>query len=165
MDAVAALKVVLTLTAASTAAASARAFASAVQANSAIPSVICYQRDAAGDVLLPLANADSAGAEWPEIGMGELDNPLVFSLLNGKPCFIERISRLIAVGSGFEALRTRLDDAEALLCMPLLDIQGKSLGVLVLSGGAWRLQGWRDDAIWQSLMRIFQQLLAQVVAQ
>ena len=69
MDAVAALKVVLTLTAASTVAASARAFAIAVQTNSAIPIVICYQRDAAGDRLFPLANADSVGPDWPEIAM------------------------------------------------------------------------------------------------
>ena len=51
--------------------------------------------------------------------MDELDNPLVYSLLSGKPCFIDYISRLIDVGSGFESLRNMLDDAEALLSVPL----------------------------------------------
>ncbi|WP_256675643.1 sigma 54-interacting transcriptional regulator [Pseudomonas sp. R5(2019)] len=97
--------------------------------------------------------------------MEELDNPLVYCLLTGKACLIERKGALVDVGAGYEALRERLVEGDALIALPLFDSQRKAMGVLALSGAHSALLAWREDGVWQELVQLHEILMAQLHAQ
>lgn len=127
---------------------------------------IAYQRHADGDRLTLLTSIGFPSTTLPDISLGELDNPLIYCLLDKQPCLVAPLSRIVDVGAGFEDLRGRLTPVHALLAMPLLDENGEhSLGVLVLSGDHQTLKGWRDDPAWCALAGVHAQLFARLIAQ
>ncbi|WP_420995085.1 sigma 54-interacting transcriptional regulator [Cupriavidus sp. 30B13] len=123
---------------------------------------LCYWRDAAGDQLLPLACTQTEPARLPAIPLSELENPLVYSLVEGKPCHIGQIGALVGVGESFEFLREHLPGRDALSILPLWDRKRQAIGSLVLAGAAPALQAVQGDALWQALMDLHEQLLARL---
>ncbi|WP_235978963.1 sigma 54-interacting transcriptional regulator [Zestomonas carbonaria] len=98
----------------------------------------------------------------PVIGMGELDNPLVYSLHDGQPCQVDDLLRLVDVGQGFEALRECLPAGRSLLAWPLTDGRRHALGVNVLIGTARQLRDVHGDPLWQALAGMHEQLFARL---
>ncbi|MBF8677655.1 MULTISPECIES: sigma 54-interacting transcriptional regulator [Pseudomonas] len=125
---------------------------------------LCFQRDAEGGWLQPLASTSASLAveELPAIDLGEQDNPLVYNLLAGQPCQIDDVLQLVAVGDSFDALRARLPSRAGLLAMPLLDACQQAQGVLVWVGGPDDLHAWRADPVWQALTAMYAGLFARL---
>ncbi|MFD4841348.1 sigma 54-interacting transcriptional regulator [Achromobacter sp. NPDC058515] len=121
-----------------------------------------YGRDAAGDKLLPLLSISPGVGQLPAISMDALDDPLVYSLIGGQPCYIECLSRLVGVGIGFERLAECLGPRNALLVVPQRDSRQQALCVLVLAGEALSLQAWRDEPLWMMLLQIHECLYARL---
>lgn len=137
----------------------------ATHLGTALRHALCYQRNADGDRLLPLSSTDLPLGELPEIALDELDNPLIYTMLDKQPCLVEHVDRLIDVGDGFEALRQRVANG-AWLAVPLLDDDRRhAVAVIVLIGLHASLQAWRDDPAWQMLTTIQQQLFARLTSQ
>lgn len=124
-----------------------------------------YGRDAAGDALLPLAAAGLPSGELPEITMDALDDPLVYALVSGQPCLIERLSGLVGVGQAFERLRNKIGARQALLVIPLRDTRHQPRAVLALSGSASGLSDWQRDPLWATLTQTYEALFARLHAQ
>jgi len=123
---------------------------------------LCYRRDAAEDRLSPVACAAlRMDALWP-IGMDELENPLVFSLMGGKPCHVDPLGSLVDVGAGFDDLREQLSGRDAMLVLPLRTAGRQPLGVLVMVGEAAALRAWRDDPLWQMMTEVHEHLFARL---
>ncbi|TBU84471.1 sigma-54 interaction domain-containing protein [Phytopseudomonas dryadis] len=133
----------------------------ALQANG-LDQGLCFQRDAEGSWLQPLATTSVPVEALPAIDMGEQDNPLVYNLLAGQPCQIDDMLQLVAVGETFDALRTRLPSRAGLLALPLLDAGRQAQGVLVWVGSPERLKAWRADPVWQVLTAMLADLFARL---
>lgn len=125
---------------------------------------LCFQRDAEGDWLQPLASTSTSQPidVLPAIDLGEQDNPLVYNLLAGQPCLIDDVLQLVAVGESFDALRACLPSRAGLLAMPLLDGCQQAHGVLVWVGDADDLHAWRDDPVWQVLCGMYARLFTRL---
>lgn len=143
----------------------ARVFLSAVARCANLRAACLYGRDAAGDLLLPLASVPIELDQLVAIDMEALDDPVVYSLTAGQPCFVERLSGLVAVGAGFERLTQCVGSDNALLALPQRDSRQQIASVLVLAGDARRLTAWRDDRLWQLLAQTYESLSARLHAQ
>ena len=140
-------------------------FLSALTRFASLRAACVYVRDAAGDQLLPLASVPPEIEPFPAIDLEALDDPVVYSLTAGQPCFVERLSALGAVGAGFERLTQCLGPQSALLALPQRDSRQHVASVLVLAGDARRVQTWRADPLWQLLLQTHELLAARLCAQ
>ncbi|HGX3311236.1 TPA: sigma 54-interacting transcriptional regulator [Pseudomonas aeruginosa] len=123
----------------------------------------CYWREIGGDRLLPVAGHGGPDGELPIISLVELDNPLVYGLMSNKPCHVERLSRLVDVGAGFDALRERHPGAEAMLVLPIAgESQHAALGIAGMVGSDAALRAWREDRIWQELFRCHELIIGRL---
>lgn len=112
----------------------------------------CYWRERGGDQLLPVAAHGGPDRALPVISLAELDNPLVYALMSNKPCHVERLSALVNVGAGFDAVQERHAGAEAMLVLPIAERTGRAaLGVIGIIGTRAALRSWREDRIWREL--------------
>ncbi len=130
-----------------------------------IEQAVCYWRERAGDRLLPLAQAHMTdAAALPTVSLQELDNPLVYCLINAKPCHIARVDALVEVGAGFDALREQLGARTAMLVLPIYGPQQKVVGVFALFGNDAALSTWYTDPAWQELVTLHHVLLTRLQA-
>ncbi|SAK75952.1 two component, sigma54 specific, Fis family transcriptional regulator [Caballeronia pedi] len=149
------------------------AFMQGVVQSGGVQLAFCYAQDVTGERLLPLTDVKAATAtslatstqEWPVIEMGELDNPLVYSLLGSEPCQVDHVDQLVSVGQGFDLLREHFPARCALLAMPLCSTRAHTLAVLVFVGSAVTLRAWRTDPVWQTLAGMHEQLFARLSEQ
>ncbi len=141
------------------------AFLSAATRQAGLRAACVYSRDAAGDKLLPLACAPFELERLAAIDMEALDDPLVYSLTTGQPCFVERLSGMVGVGAGFERLAECLGPRHALLTWPQRDSRQQVASVLAVAGDARSLAAWRDDPLWQTLLQVYETLSARLYDQ
>ncbi|NMG34988.1 AAA domain-containing protein [Azoarcus sp. TTM-91] len=122
----------------------------------------CYWRDASAGALLPLAGGHAPADVLPTLAMDELDNPLVYSLTAAQSRRVERIDTLVDVGEGFERLREKLPQQDALQVTPLFDSSMRAAGVLMVMGEPDAVQGWQVSPSWQLLLQAYGRLLARL---
>lgn len=139
-----------------------RGFLLAAHDNAGLAAAFCYRSDVTGKCLTPLAATTTSLEGWPDIEMDELENPLVYSLLEGKPCQIADIGKLVAVGASFELLREHLPARHALLALPLRNARQQALGVLVVVASADVLDAWRGNTVWGLLIDTHERLFARL---
>lgn len=120
---------------------------------------VCYWREAAGESMRPIASRATALDQLPVLLLQELENPLVYCLMTGKPHRVDRLDALIGVGRGYEDLRERLAGSDAWQVFPLFDVQRKPAAVLLLTGEAVALRVWTADPAWQELCKLFDVIL------
>jgi len=123
---------------------------------------ICYWRDAAGQMLLPMAITSIDTDAMPALSMDELDNPLIYSMTAMQACTVERADALVDVGEGFERLRAALPGHEALHVTPLVDGKKRAGGVLAVMGDRDSVLAWQRSRPWQLLLQAYEQLLARL---
>ncbi len=112
----------------------------------------CYWREVGGERLLPVAGHGGPDEDLPVISLGELDSPLVYGLMSNKPCHVKRLSRLVGVGAGFDALQERHAGAEAMLVLPIAGESSQAaLGVVGIVGSDAALLAWHEDRVWQEV--------------
>ncbi len=165
MDAIDVAEIARDLAAAPSPQALAHAFLSAATHRAGLRAACLYGRDAAGDQLLPLASVPLELEQLAPMDMNALDDPVVYSLTAGKPCFVERMASLVAVGAGFERLAQCVGLHHALLALPQRDSRQQVATVLVLAGDARSLSAWRDDPLWRLLAQTHETLSARLHAQ
>lgn len=165
MDAKNVAEIAKDLAAASDPQALAQVFLSAATQHTGLHAGCLYGRDAAGDRLLPLASVPLELEQLAAIDMDALDDPVVYSMTAGQPCFVERLASLVAVGAGFERLAQCVGLHNALLALPQRDSRQRIATVLVLAGDARRLRAWRDDPLWRLLAQTHESLSARLHAQ
>lgn len=141
-----------------------RCFLEAARQTGGVQQALCYRHSGVGDRLMLLAAAGVSPEALPFIDMGELDNPLVYSLREGCPCLIDSVTSLVAIGGGCDSLRERLPESCGLLVLPVRSAQQQALGVVALAGPASALRTWRDDPVWQALAGLHEQLFASLHA-
>ncbi|HFX1080064.1 TPA: sigma 54-interacting transcriptional regulator [Pseudomonas aeruginosa] len=123
----------------------------------------CYWREIGWDRLLPVAGHGGPDSTLPVISLGELDNPLVYGLMSNRPCHVERLSRLVDVGAGFDALRERLAGAEAMLVLPIAgESRNAALGIAAIIGSDAALRSWRADRAWQEVFRCHELIIGRL---
>jgi sigma-54-specific transcriptional regulator len=160
MDAPGVLKFVQTLANAPNANALVECLLKGIRIQSDVQVAVCYMRDALGEHLFAMAADGIAVSALPSITANELDNPLLFCMHSRETCFIDQPFALLGVGAGFDALRDSLSDQPSLLALPLVDVLGQAIGVLVLSGSTQVLHTWRNDKLWAAMLEIHQRLLS-----
>ncbi len=136
----------------------AAAFMVAVQSTHGLLRGICYRLNGAADTLTPLADTGHLMQDLPDVAIDEVDNPLVYSLLSGQPCLIDKLATLAGVGNGFERLRTCLPLAEGALVLPLRDAQHRAFGAVMFAGPADHLRLVQIDPCWQALTQLHERL-------
>lgn len=146
--------------------AAARQFLSRLCCLPGIDQGYCYWREAGGERLFPVAGHGGTDGTLPSISLAELGNPLVYGLMRNKPCYVERLGHLVDVGAGFDALRERRPDAEAMLVLPVAgDSQQAALGVAVIVGRNTALRSWRGDHLWQEVFRCHELIAGRLYEQ
>ncbi|WP_036998422.1 sigma 54-interacting transcriptional regulator [Pseudomonas chlororaphis] len=126
----------------------------------------CYWREVAGDCLQPIAGHGGPSGALPVISLVELDNPLVYGLMSNKPCYVERLGHLVDVGTGFDALRERHMDSDSMLVLPISGGgRQASLGVIAIVGNDTALRSWRQDRVWQELVRCHELIIDRLYEQ
>ncbi|HGL6718190.1 sigma-54 dependent transcriptional regulator [Burkholderia contaminans] len=136
----------------------ATAFMVAVQSTHGLLRGICYHLNGAADTLTPLADTGHRMQDLPDVAIDEVDNPLVYSLLSGQPCLIDKLATLAGVGIGFERLRACLPLAEGALVLPLRDAQHHAFGAVMFAGAADHLRFVQVDPCWQALTQLHERL-------
>lgn len=138
----------------------------AQQAHEAVGSgsVTVYAYNHSGHELSPVAVTKGPMNTWPAISMDEVNNPLVYALISGKPCQVNNVSMLVDVGAGFEQYRSCLVFNDGLMVYPLLDALSKFVGVLAVQGRFSDVRNWANDVCWIGLLDIFTQQFAQLMA-
>ena len=124
-----------------------------------------YGLDRTGDVLMPLASEPLPTQGLTPISMDALDDPLVYSLMNGRSSFVERMSLLVDAGAGFDSLRERFGSDSSMLVVPQRDGHGRARTALVFAGDGRPLQAWRDDPVWNALVQMHESLSARLQTQ
>ncbi|MBV6286780.1 sigma 54-interacting transcriptional regulator [Pseudomonas aegrilactucae] len=127
-----------------------------VRLYSEVATALCYLRDALGEQLHAVASEGVALEVLPPISGARLDSPLWYCMHTKEVCLVEQPCGLLGLGADFDALRTVLGARAALLAWPILDDQGQSRGVLLLSGEASTLHAWRNDRTWAAVMAVYQ---------
>ncbi|HFT8625440.1 TPA: sigma-54 interaction domain-containing protein [Pseudomonas aeruginosa] len=123
---------------------------------------LCYALSDTGTQLLPLAGFPRDDSKFPAQDMDELDNPLVYGLVGGEPCMVERIGQLVGLGASFDRLSGQVPASDGLLVVPLRDMKRSVFAVLTLVGDAEQLQHIRHAPLWQALLQMHERLLARV---
>ncbi|RQR68728.1 sigma-54-dependent Fis family transcriptional regulator [Burkholderia sp. Bp9012] len=121
---------------------------------------MCYRLDQTSDCLRPLTCVPENASALPELDMDELDNPLVYSLVSGHPCEVERITDMVGVGSAFERLREHFMPGDGAWILPLRDTNQHAFAVLALLGAPLTLHALRQSALWQALLQIHERLFS-----
>ncbi|MDF5828754.1 hypothetical protein P4233_16165 [Pseudomonas aeruginosa] len=88
---------------------------------------LCYALSDTGTQLLPLAGFPRDDSKFPAQDMDELDNPLVYGLVGGEPCMVERIGQLVGLGASFDRLCGQLPASDGLLVVPLREHEAQRL--------------------------------------
>ncbi|NPW37879.1 sigma 54-interacting transcriptional regulator [Pseudomonas aeruginosa] len=123
----------------------------------------CYWRDAAGQILHPLAGAGKVQGDLPAISMDEMDNPLVYSLVASQRFQVETLDNLIGVGDSFEQLRQQLPVRQALHITPLRDEKEQVSGVLAVVGAPDAVRQWGNSDVWQMLVQAYEHMNIRVL--
>ncbi|RQS75478.1 sigma-54-dependent Fis family transcriptional regulator [Burkholderia sp. Bp8963] len=123
---------------------------------------ICYCLNSTGDQLQPVASFPNDASGLPDQAMTELDNPLVYGLVGGQPCTVERIDALVNVGATFEKLCERLPLHQGALVLPLRDTNRRAFAVMALFGELGALRDMHHAPLWQTLMQIHERLFARL---
>ncbi|WP_220094850.1 sigma 54-interacting transcriptional regulator [Paraburkholderia hayleyella] len=123
---------------------------------------ICYCLNSTGDQLQPLASYPGDASRFPVQAMDEFDNPLVYGLVGGQPCTVERLDMLVDVGTTFETLREHVPPELGVLVLPQRGTNQRAFAVLVLAGDASALHAFRHDPLWQILIQIHERLFTSL---
>lgn len=118
----------------------------------------CYWRDAAGQMLLPVAGVGQIQRDLPSMSMDELDNPLVYSFVASQRFQVDTLDNLIDVGDSFERLRQQLSPRQALHVTPLRDEKAQVSGVMAVTGDPDAVRQWGKSEPWQTLVQAYEHL-------
>ncbi|MDF6002623.1 sigma 54-interacting transcriptional regulator [Pseudomonas aeruginosa] len=118
----------------------------------------CYWRDAAGQMLLPIAGGGQIQGDLPSMSMDELDNPLVYSFVASQRFQVDALDNLIGVGDSFERLRQQLPVRQALHVTPLHDGKEQVSGVIAVTGALDAVRQWGSSEVWQMLVQAYEHM-------
>lgn len=139
-------------------------FAAAVQSTYDLTHVFMYICDFEQNVLLPVSSSKSKKLDlMPVISLHEVDNPIIYAIINHDACYVDNVASLVAVGEGFDQLRQNIAFNDSLAAFPLIDQHKKVNSVVVCCGDKKKITAFKNDDTWQSLVKIFTLLFCSVI--